>query len=117
MDEDSAYFCEIRDRNWQKVKFEIDYQSSTHDIREKQQIDFLLHFLQSSRNYCVCIVDMVGSTITAMKMSDEKIAKYYGLFLNSMAETISSYGATIVKNIGDMLNHLLHLCMTFSVTL
>lgn len=84
-------------------KFELDFQSPLHNIREKQQIDFLLHFLQSSRNYCVCIVDMVDSTITAREMSDENIAKYYGIFLNTMAETISSYGATIVKNIGDSL--------------
>ena len=84
-------------------KFELDLESPIHGIKEKQQIDFLLHFLESSRNYCVCIVDMVGSTITAMEMPDEKIAKYYGLFLNMMAETISSYGATIVKNIGDSL--------------
>ena len=84
-------------------KFELDYQSPPHDIREKQQIEFLLQFLQSSRNYCVCIVDMVDSTVTAMEMSDENIAKYYGLFLNTMAETITSYGAIIVKNIGDSL--------------
>jgi adenylate cyclase len=84
-------------------KFESDFKSPLHRGKEKQQVELLLQFLESSKNYCVCIVDMVGSTSIAMGMSDEKIGRYYGAFLNLMAEIASSFGATVVKNIGDSL--------------
>jgi adenylate cyclase len=86
-------------------KFESDLKSPLHRGKEKQQVELLLQFLESSKNYCVCIVDMVGSTSIAMGMSDEKIGRYYGAFLNLMAEIASSFGATVVKNIGDSLLH------------
>jgi adenylate cyclase len=84
-------------------KFESDFESPIHRGKEKQQVELLLQFLESSKNYCVCIVDMVGSTSIAMEMSNEKIVRYYGVFLNLMAEIASGFGATIVKNIGDSL--------------
>jgi adenylate cyclase len=84
-------------------KFESDFKSPIHRGKEKQQVELLLQFLESSKNYCVCIVDMVGSTSISMRMSNEKIGMYYGAFLNLMAEIASSFGATVVKNIGDSL--------------
>ena len=84
-------------------KFESDFKSPLHRGKEKQQVELLLQFLESSKNYCVCVVDMVGSTSIAMGMSNEKIGMYYGAFLNMMAEIASSFGATVVKNIGDSL--------------
>jgi class 3 adenylate cyclase len=64
-------------------KYESDFKSPIHRGKEKQQVELLLQFLESSKNYCVCIVDMVGST--------------------SIAEIASRFGATVVKNIGDSL--------------
>jgi adenylate cyclase len=84
-------------------KFESDFKSPIHKGKEKQQVELLLQFLESSKNYCVCIVDMIGSTNVAMRMSNEKIGMYYGAFLNLMAEIASSFGATVIKNIGDSL--------------
>ena len=78
--------------------------SQLHDIREKQQIDILLRFFEASKNYCVCLVDIVESTSATREMSNEKIGRYYyGKFLNMMAELASSFGAVVVKNIGDSL--------------
>lgn len=74
-----------------------------HDTKEKQQIDLLLQFFSSTRNYCVGIVDMVGSTAATMKMAPDKVSRFYGIFLNGLAEVVSRNGAVVVKNIGDSL--------------
>ena len=66
-------------------KFESDFKSPWHRGKEKQQVELLLQFLESSKNYCVCVVDMVGSTSIAMGMSNEKIGMDDGAFLNMMA--------------------------------
>ncbi len=77
--------------------------SQEHDAKEKQQIELLLQFFTTTKNYSVGIVDMVGSTSITMKMPMEKVSLYYSIFLNGLAETITSYGATVVKNVGDSL--------------
>ncbi len=74
-----------------------------HRKKEEQQVEFLLEFLSHTKNYCVCIVDIVGSTQTVMNLSSEKISMYYSIFLNRMARIVKSFGAVIVKNIGDSL--------------
>ena len=84
-------------------KYRTDADSDSHDVKEKQQIDLLLQFFEASKNYCVCMIDMVESTSATMNMSNEKIGRYYGIFLNMMAEIASSFGAVVVKNIGDSL--------------
>src|SRR5574340_834521 len=56
----------------------------------------------SSKNYCICFVDIVGSTEEVSRIYDaEKIRKYYSIFLNSMAIIVRNFGAKIVKNVGD----------------
>ena len=77
--------------------------SELHDVKQKEQVEILLEFLQSSRNYCVCVVDIVSSTEATMRLPHEKIGKYYGIFLNGMAETAARFGAVVVKNVGDSL--------------
>ncbi len=80
-----------------------DAAGQNHEEKEKQQIDLLLEFFKSTRNYCVGIVDIVGSTTVTMKMPIEKVSLYYSIFLNGIAETIRKYGAIVVKNVGDSL--------------
>lgn len=84
-------------------KFELELYSEEHKVKEKQQVGYLLEFLESTRNYCVCLVDMVDSTSISMQMSNEKIGKYYGVFLNMMANIISNHDGNVVKNVGDSL--------------
>jgi class 3 adenylate cyclase len=69
----------------------------------KQQKDILLQFSQYSSNYCVCFVDIVGSTILTSKLTDIQTSKFYSIFLNSLATVISANGGVVVKNIGDAL--------------
>jgi two-component system, OmpR family, response regulator ChvI len=57
-----------------------------------------------SQNCCVCYVDMVNSTqITADIIDPEKLRKYYGIFLNTIAAIARSFRAKIIKNAGDCL--------------
>lgn len=74
-----------------------------HDSREKQQIDILLQFFSATKNYCVGVVDMVGSTGITMKMPPDKTSRYYSIFLNGLAGVIASCGGVVVKNVGDSL--------------
>jgi class 3 adenylate cyclase len=69
----------------------------------KQQKDILLQFSQYSSNYCVCFVDIVGSTKLTAKLSDFQTTKFYSVFLNSAATVISQNNGVVVKNIGDAL--------------
>ncbi len=83
-------------------------QDSLIKIRErediiKQQKDILLQFSEYSSNYCVCFVDIVGSTKLTAKLSDLETSKFYSIFLNSMATVVTQYGGVVVKNIGDAL--------------
>lgn len=83
-------------------------QDSLIKIRErediiKQQKDILLQFSEYSSNYCVCFVDIVGSTKITAKLSDLETSKFYSTFLNSMATIVTKYGGIVVKNIGDAL--------------
>lgn len=80
-----------------------DAAGAEHEDREKQQIELLLNFFTSTRNYCVGIVDMVGSTNITIKMPSDKVSRYYSIFLNGLAEVVNSYGAVIAKNVGDSL--------------
>jgi class 3 adenylate cyclase len=83
-------------------------QDSLIKIRErediiKQQKDILLQFSEYSSNYCVCFVDIIGSTKITAKLSDLETSKFYSIFLNSMATIVTQYGGVVVKNIGDAL--------------
>jgi CheY-like chemotaxis protein len=51
---------------------------------------------------CVGIVDIVNSTrITADIGKSENVAKYYSIFINTMAAIARNFGAEVVKNVGD----------------
>lgn len=71
--------------------------------KEEEQLKFLLEFLSYTKNYCVSIIDIVGSTRTVMNLPVKKVSMYYSIFLNKMANIANSFGAIIVKNIGDSL--------------
>ena len=58
----------------------------------------------SAQSCCVCYVDIVNSTrITSSIDNPEKVRKYYGIFLNTMAAIARELGAKIIKNVGDCL--------------
>jgi CheY-like chemotaxis protein len=67
--------------------------------KEEDEICFI-----RAQNCCVCYVDIVNSTrITFTIDNPEKVMKYYGIFLNTMAAIARGLGAKIIKNVGDRL--------------
>ena len=76
--------------------------SAFADLLESN-IDDVISFNGRHQNYCVGIVDMVGSTQISSRLTKEQTCEYYGIFLNSMAVIAQKFGAQVVKNIGDCL--------------
>lgn len=61
-----------------------------------------ISFSNYSENYCVSIVDVVGSTsLVSTIRSSEKVRKFYSIFINAMADEIKKYNGRIVKTMGD----------------
>lgn len=71
--------------------------------RLENRLEDVVSFSGTHQNYCVGIVDMVGSTKISAHLSKEKMTQYYGLFLNGMAMIAKDHGAQVVKSIGDSL--------------
>ncbi|WP_182134453.1 adenylate/guanylate cyclase domain-containing protein [Nitrosopumilus sp. b1] len=103
-----------------KTRDEIGYLSSSFDamskklqesliainLREeiiKQQEDILLQFSEKNEKCCVCIIDIIQSTMLTDKLSDEETRDFYGIFINSVAEIVKKFNGIVVKNIGDSL--------------
>jgi len=63
-----------------------------------------ISFSGKSKNYCVSIVDIVGSTKIVSEIKDEdKVCKYYTIFLNTISTIIEKHGAKTFKTLGDSL--------------
>jgi two-component system response regulator ChvI len=68
-------------------------------VYQEDEISFV-----GAQNYCVCFVDIVGSTnVTSSINNPEKVRKYYEIFLNTMAAIARNFGAKVIKNVGDCL--------------
>ena len=65
--------------------------------------DYLVSFSGQNKSYCVGIVDMIDSTKIASIIGNEKIPRYYQIFLNSMAKILTRFGGFVIKNVGDCL--------------
>lgn len=73
---------------------------SNHEIMTAS--DYMVAFSGRTQNYCVGLVDIVNSTKITAGLGINS-AKYYEIFLNSMAKILSRFGGFVVKNIGDSL--------------
>lgn len=69
----------------------------------KEQEDILLRFSQKNEDSCVCIIDIVQSTMLTASLSNEQTRNFYGIFINSIAEIVKEFNGIVVKNIGDSL--------------
>lgn len=76
---------------------------SQRDEIIKQQEDILLHLSEQNQDCCVCIVDIIKSTITAKSLSEKKAGKFYEIFINSIAAIVRKFDGIVVKNLGDAL--------------
>lgn len=62
-----------------------------------------ISFSGEVQNYCVCFIDIIGSTKISSSLTPAQISRYYELFLNAIALIARNFGAKIVKNAGDAL--------------
>jgi len=73
---------------------------STHSIEKGGDPE--VSFSNYSENYCVSLVDIVGSTsLVSNIQNSEKIRKFYSIFINAMASTLKRYDGRIIKTMGD----------------
>lgn len=55
-----------------------------------------------SENYCICIIDIVGSTqITSKIYNSKKIGKFYSTFINAIADIVNEHKGIVIKTVGD----------------
>lgn len=69
----------------------------------KKRSDRDISFTGVSKHCCVGVVDIVNSTAITAKLSNAHMCEYYSIFLNAMSKIVRSYGATVIKNLGDSL--------------
>jgi CheY-like chemotaxis protein/class 3 adenylate cyclase len=82
------------------VKNNTGLSDSTDNVKVSNASE--ISFNNNSENYCVSIVDIVGSTsLVSTIRSSEKVRKFYSIFINVMADEIKKYNGRIVKTMGD----------------
>src|ERR687888_655858 len=62
-----------------------------------------ISFSGEVQNYCICFIDIIGSTKISSDLTPAQLSRYYELFLNAIALIAKNFGAKIVKNAGDAL--------------
>jgi class 3 adenylate cyclase len=62
-----------------------------------------ISFSGEVQNYCVCFIDIIGSTKISSTLTPTQLSRYYELFLNAIALIARNFRAKIVKNAGDAL--------------
>ena len=78
----------------------LDFLTSTDSVGTDNETE--VSFTNDSENYCVTVVDIVGSTsIVSAISSSEKTRKFYTIFINAMANILRKYDARVIKTVGD----------------
>jgi len=75
----------------------------TKNQNQDQLSNYIVNFSGESENYCIGFVDIANSTQVSATLKQEKMSKYYEIFLNSMANIIERFDGYVIKNIGDSL--------------
>ena len=74
---------------------------TSHIFDEYSGSQDIITFAESTKNICVCVVDVVNSTQITARLSSQDISKYYSIYLNTLGAIIVKFQGKIVKNIGD----------------
>ncbi len=74
------------------------------ELNNSNPYDEQVTFINYTHRYCVCIIDIVDSTMNTKEIiGSEKIRGYYSIFLNTMATIIKDHNGKVIKNSGDNL--------------
>lgn len=63
--------------------------------------DYFVAFSGQSKSYCVGLADLVEPTQITSSTDPAKMSRYYEIFMNSMSQTVSRFGGSVVKSVGD----------------
>lgn len=78
------------------------YSKNSYHTVPEQNGSSDIPFESNSENFCVSLIDIVGSTrIVSTIDSSKNIRNFYGIFLNSVANILKKYHAKIIKTVGD----------------
>ncbi len=77
--------------------------NSVRSENADEQNHFAVEISDTTKNFCVGIVDIANSTKITAKLPPSKAASYYEFFLNHMATILNKFGVTLIKNVGDSL--------------
>lgn len=69
-------------------------------LEENEEHDDIM-FQGVSSDFCVCMLNIVSSTVVTSPLSHDKIRKFYSLFVNSVSPIISHFDGRILKTGGD----------------
>ncbi|MDH3764447.1 MAG: hypothetical protein OER82_01385 [Nitrosopumilus sp.] len=72
-----------------------------HELRESEQLQFLMQYSEKPEKVVVCFVDLVNSTEMTSQIPAKKIVRFYEIFLNFVAKSVEGFNAKIIKNLGD----------------
>ena len=76
------------------------YNSRNHDNNAELHDDII--FQGVSSDFCVCMLDIINSTaITSSLAHEDKIRKFYSLFVNSVSPVVAYFGGRVLKTGGD----------------
>ena len=76
------------------------FESRNRDNNTELQDDIIFQGISS--DFCVCMLDIVNSTaVTSSLAQEDKIRKFYSLFVNSVSPIISHFGGRVLKTGGD----------------
>ncbi len=73
----------------------------TEDLEIRNDENNMITFDEVSQNYCIGVVDVVNSTKTIARLSQEQACTFYSVFLNTVGYVIKNNGGKVVKNMGD----------------
>ena len=93
---------------------------TSEDVNTKDKSSFETHnlecgyytvtFCPETENYCLGMVDMVDSTKISATLGNDRMSRYYQIFLNSMSKILNKFDGKVVKNIGDCLLYYFPVC-------
>jgi len=69
----------------------------------RRYLEYVVDIFPQSVNYVIGMVDMVNSTKITAQIGSVKTARYFQVFLNSMAKILSRYKGNVFKIAGDCL--------------
>jgi len=76
------------------------FESRNRNNNTELQDDIIFQGISS--DFCVCMLDIVNSTaVTSSLALEDKIRKFYSLFVNSVSPIISHFGGRVLKTGGD----------------